>query len=243
MRTLDQTMEEPRYLGDVYYKDSITIATKGLEFELVRIMTVFTAIDFSTNRFEGHIPSIMGDLIALRVLNLSHNRLQGHIPNSLENLSVVESVDISFNQLSGAIPQQLASLTYLEFLNLSNNHLQGCIPQGPQFQTFENNSYERNNSLRGFPLSKGCEKDRVSETNYILSVVVAWSPYAVPDLDDWVRKLAATSSYDERKWRNLSKGKWDAKNHGIRDVFKMRPALPGKKTASLIPKLCKDSKK
>ncbi|XP_075093810.1 uncharacterized protein LOC107794032 isoform X1 [Nicotiana tabacum] len=31
-------------------------------------------------------------------------------------------------------------------------------------------------------------------------------PQAVPDLEDWVRKLASTSSYAERAWRDLAKG-------------------------------------
>ncbi|PHT67157.1 hypothetical protein T459_31582 [Capsicum annuum] len=44
-----------------------------------------STVDFSSNRFKEHIPGIMGDLIALRVLNLSHNELQGHIPPSLGN--------------------------------------------------------------------------------------------------------------------------------------------------------------
>ncbi|XP_019257814.1 PREDICTED: calpastatin-like [Nicotiana attenuata] len=72
---------------------------------------------------------------------------------------------------------------------------------------------------------------------------VAWMPHAIPDLEDWVQKLAATSSYDERKWRNLSRGKWDAKHHGIRDVFEMRPPPPGEKTESLTPKSGKDNKR
>ncbi|XP_070049589.1 autophagy-related protein 23-like [Nicotiana tomentosiformis] len=33
-----------------------------------------------------------------------------------------------------------------------------------------------------------------------------WMPQAVPDLEDWVRKLASTSSYTERAWRDLAKG-------------------------------------
>ncbi|XP_060174141.1 receptor-like protein Cf-9 [Lycium barbarum] len=165
MRIINQTMKAPTYLGDSYYHDSITVATKGLKLKLVRILSVYTTIDLSSNKFEGRIPSIVGELIALRVLNLSHNRLQGPIPSSLGSLSVVESFDLSFNQLSGEIPHQLASLTFLEFLNLSHNHLQGCIPQGPQFATFENNSYEGNNGLRGFPVSKGCGNDWVPETN------------------------------------------------------------------------------
>nr|QZL10981.1 leucine-rich repeat receptor-like protein [Nicotiana benthamiana] len=172
MRTIYRTMETPRYLGEGYYHDSITVATKGLELELVRILTVYTAIDLSSNRFEGQIPSIMGDLIALRVLNLSHNRLQGRIPPSLGDLTLVESLDLSVNQLVGKIPEQLASqITCLEVLNLSYNHLEGCIPQGPQFATFQKNTYEGNDGLRGFPISKGCGNNKVSDTNNTTSAL------------------------------------------------------------------------
>ncbi|KAH0734373.1 hypothetical protein KY285_010080 [Solanum tuberosum] len=136
-----------------------------MEYELDRILTILKTIDLSSNKFEGHIPSNLGDLIALRVLNLSHNRLQGNIPSSLGSLSLVESLDLSFNQLSGEIPQQLVALTFLSFLNLSHNHLQGCIPQGHQFDTFQNNSYEGNDGLQGFPISKGCGSNWTPETN------------------------------------------------------------------------------
>ncbi|CAN4102013.1 unnamed protein product [Withania somnifera] len=152
-------MMAPSDTGDAYYRDSVTVATKGLEYEIVRILYLYTVIDLSSNRFEGYIPNIMGDLIAVRVFNLSHNGLEGQIPPSLGSLTVLESLDLSFNQLSGEIPQQLASLTSLEFLNLSHNYLRGCIPQGPQFHTFESNSYKGNDGLRGFPVSKGCAND------------------------------------------------------------------------------------
>ncbi|KAL3351096.1 hypothetical protein AABB24_019614 [Solanum stoloniferum] len=172
MRTIDQSLKAPRssYI-ESYYQDSITIATKGMDREIVRILYLYTALDLSSNKFRGKIPSILGDLVALHVLSLSHNGLQGQIPSSLRNLSSIESLDLSVNQLSGKIPQQLASLTSLAFLNLSYNHLQGCIPQGPQFHTFENNSYEGNDGLRGFPISKGCGNDQVSETNYTESAL------------------------------------------------------------------------
>ncbi|CAN4101994.1 unnamed protein product [Withania somnifera] len=170
MKTIDQTMKVPsdKYR---YYEDSTTVATKGSEYEIVRILYLYTVIDLSSNRFDGHIPNIVGDLIAVRVLNLSHNGLQGHIPPSLGSLTFVESLDLSFNQLSGEIPQQLASLTSLEFFNLSHNYLRGCIPQGPQFHTFESNSYKGNDGLRGFPVSKGCGDDRLSEINYTVSAL------------------------------------------------------------------------
>ncbi|CAN4102004.1 unnamed protein product [Withania somnifera] len=170
MKTTEQTMKATN-AGGAYYQDSVTVATKGLEYEIVRILYLYTVIDLSSNRFEGHIPSIVGDLIAVRVLNLSHNGLEGQIPPSLGSLTVVESLDLSFNQLSGEIPQQLASLTSLEFFNLSHNYLRGCIPQGPQFHTFESNSYKGNDGLRGFPVSKGCGNDRLSNTNYTVSAL------------------------------------------------------------------------
>ncbi|XP_006349944.1 receptor-like protein 12 [Solanum tuberosum] len=166
MRTIDLSLEASRYGADRYYQDSIAVVSKGYEREVVRILFLYTTIDLSKNKFEGHIPTIMGDLIALRVLNISHNGLEGHIPSSLGSLSLVESLDLSSNHLVGEIPAQFASLTSLAVLNLSYNHLEGCIPHGNQFQTFENNSYEGNDGLRGFPVSISCGNDHVSGKNY-----------------------------------------------------------------------------
>ncbi|KAM3324818.1 hypothetical protein P3S67_005970 [Capsicum chacoense] len=95
-------------------------------------------INLSRNRFEGYLPSIIGDLVGLRTLNLSHNGLEGIIPALFHQLSVLESLDLSSKNIGGEIQQQLASLTFLAVLNLSHNHLVGCIPKGKQFNTFEN---------------------------------------------------------------------------------------------------------
>ncbi|GJW93541.1 leucine-rich repeat-containing protein [Tanacetum coccineum] len=72
------------------------------------------------------IPEIIGNLSALKVLNLSHNSLYGRIPDSLGKLSEIESLDLSSNQLTGNIPQSLAGIKGLEVLNLSQNHLVGA---------------------------------------------------------------------------------------------------------------------
>ncbi|XP_069152280.1 receptor-like protein Cf-9 homolog [Solanum lycopersicum] len=161
MKITSENSGTREYVGDIfyYYTYSLIVTTKGLELELPRVLTTEIIINLSRNRFEGNIPSIIGDLIALRTLNLSHNRLEGHIPASLHQLSVLESLDLSSNKISGEIPQQLVSLKSLEVLNLSHNHLVGCIPKGNQFDTFENSSYQGNDGLRGFPLSKDCGVD------------------------------------------------------------------------------------
>ncbi|XP_011046863.1 PREDICTED: receptor-like protein 12 [Populus euphratica] len=133
----------------LYYQDSITVTMKGLELELVKILTVFISIDLSSNNFEGEIPESIGQLTGLHVLNLSHNDLTGQIPSSVGNLSQMESLDLSFNHLSGVIPQQLASLSFLSVLNLSYNRLVGRIPTGAQIQTFSPDSFEGNQVLCG----------------------------------------------------------------------------------------------
>ncbi|XP_057998031.1 receptor-like protein 7 isoform X2 [Hevea brasiliensis] len=143
-------------LSGLYYQDSITVTIKGLQLELLKILTIFTSIDFSDNHFVGPIPDVIGNFNALYVLNLSHNALAGRIPPFLGNLSQLESLDLSVNQLSGTIPQELVGLTFLSFLNVSYNQLVGNIPTGNQFLTFENISFRGNKGLCGPQLSKSC---------------------------------------------------------------------------------------
>ncbi|CAL5374359.1 unnamed protein product [Camellia sinensis] len=134
----------------------LTIVIKGSTIEMVKVLTIFTAIDLSKNNFEGEIPEIIGRLNSIRGLNLSHNNLIGCIPASLANLTTLEWLDLSSNKFTGEIPQQLRNLISLEVLNLSQNQLIGPIPQGNQFDTFLNDSYIGNLALCGPPLLNTC---------------------------------------------------------------------------------------
>ena len=69
----------------------------------------------------------------------------------------------------GEIQQLLVSLMPRSFLYISHINLLGWIPQGPQFHTFENSSYEGNDELRGFPVSKSCGDAGVLDTNDTVS--------------------------------------------------------------------------
>ncbi|PHT40227.1 hypothetical protein CQW23_19081 [Capsicum baccatum] len=149
----------PVSLFENFQAMKITATTKGWDREFFHVLTTNIIINFSRNRFEGYVSSIIGDLVGLRALNLSHNGLEGVIPTSLQCLSVLESLDLSSNKIGGEIPQLLASLTFLALLNLSHNHLVGCIPKGKQFDTFDNSSYQGNDGLRGLTLSKYCGAD------------------------------------------------------------------------------------
>jgi hypothetical protein len=137
----------------VDYRNAITTIIKGLELDLVKILTIFTLIDFSYNNFNGSIPDEMGQLKSLYVLNLSGNALTGEIPSSFGNMRQLESLDLSQNHLSGQIPPQFVNLTFLSFLNVSNNQLTGRIPTSTQFSTFPNTSFEGNKGLWGPPLT------------------------------------------------------------------------------------------
>ncbi|XP_050278406.1 receptor-like protein 7 [Quercus robur] len=160
---LDKNSSQSGYMGDDsnYYKDSMTIVNKGVELKFEKILTIFTAIDLSNNRFCGEIPDSLGNLKALIVLNLSSNNFMSHIPSSLGNLVALESLDLSQNSLYGEIPQELTNLIFLEYLNLSQNQLSGPIPQVRQFLTFESSSFEGNFGLCGFPLSKKCGNNEI----------------------------------------------------------------------------------
>ncbi|KAH6796392.1 hypothetical protein C2S51_037378 [Perilla frutescens var. frutescens] len=152
-----------------YYKESLALTLNGLEQSLERMLTTFTMIDLSSNRFSGSIPNSIGNLNSLIYLNLSHNCITGHIPASLGSVSALESLDLSSNQLVGNIPAQLTKLTFLSRLNLSMNNLSGKIPQsGGQFPTFDNSSYSGNLALCGFPLTQKCGDDNKPPSIQIL---------------------------------------------------------------------------
>nr|XP_023919906.1 receptor-like protein 9DC3 [Quercus suber] len=159
VRSMLNYLQFSSHYGQFYYQDSITVTSKGLHIELVKILTIFTSIDISANKLEGPIPETIGELKSLHVLNLSHNALMGKIPLSLGNLSQLESLDLSRNKITGEIPMQLVDLTFLAALNLSFNQLVGPIPRGKQFGTFSNYSYIHNNELCGFPLTIDCTSD------------------------------------------------------------------------------------
>ncbi|KAF3604602.1 hypothetical protein F2Q69_00038774 [Brassica cretica] len=144
------------YMGDSYYHDSVVLMNKGLEMKLERILKIYTALDFSGNKFEGEIPRSIGLLKELLVLNLSNNAFTGHIPSSMGNLTALESLDVSQNQLSGEIPQELGELSFLSYMNFSHNKLTGLVPGGTQFLRLNCTSFEDNPGLSGPSLDEIC---------------------------------------------------------------------------------------
>ena len=76
----------------------------------------------------GSIPSELGKLTNLTVLDLGGNPLSGRISSELGKLTNLTVLDLGFSQLSGEIPSELGNLTYLMVLYLDGNQLRGCVP-------------------------------------------------------------------------------------------------------------------
>ncbi|EOA29812.1 hypothetical protein CARUB_v10012906mg [Capsella rubella] len=150
-------MSHKNYMStDHYYFYSMVLMNKGIEMQLERVLNIFTAIDFSRNKFEGEIPRSIGLLKELYVLNLSNNAFSGHIPSSMANMIKLESLDVSQNNISGEIPQELGNLSNLARMNFSHNRLVGLVPGGTQFLTQNCSSFEDNLGLFGPSLEKVC---------------------------------------------------------------------------------------
>ncbi|KAL4555290.1 hypothetical protein LXL04_037905 [Taraxacum kok-saghyz] len=174
------------------YSFSMILTNKGVKTEYEKILTIFKAVDLSSNKFHGKIPETIKILSRLQLLNLSNNELSGSIPSSIGNMTSLESLDLSGNKLSGNIPQEFLLLNFLAFLNVSSNKLTGPIPQGGQFNTFLNMSYMGNLALCGDPVSKNCGDPRTSKPPKVLPDKATGSDF--PSGIDWSFILAGLGS-------------------------------------------------
>ncbi len=79
------------------------------------------------NNLRGQIPLELGEMVALRLLDLSYNWLEGAIPSSLGEIKTLTELYLESNLLSGPIPAELGNLP-LYILHLQDNKLEGAIP-------------------------------------------------------------------------------------------------------------------
>jgi hypothetical protein len=85
-------------------------------------------LDFRKTLLTGVIPESIGKLTLLQRLLLHSNYLSGHLPSSIGNLSSLLQLSAEDNSLEGPIPPSIGKLSRLLALDLSNSNLTGLIP-------------------------------------------------------------------------------------------------------------------
>ncbi|KAL4354249.1 hypothetical protein GQ457_06G043400 [Hibiscus cannabinus] len=105
------------------------------------------SLDLSYNILTGGLPSEIGNIAALKLLNLADNDLSGQLPSELSKLSNLEYLDLSGNNFKGKIPDRLS--TSLHGFNVSYNDLSGPIPEN--LRSFPRSSFSPGNRLLIFP--------------------------------------------------------------------------------------------
>ncbi|RAL44924.1 hypothetical protein DM860_003683 [Cuscuta australis] len=86
-------------------------------------------LDFGHNKFMGALPSSIANLSTkLGFLNMLSNQLYGDIPSGIGNLANLYLLDIGYNQFTGAIPAELGKLHNLQYMSIARNKVSGDIP-------------------------------------------------------------------------------------------------------------------
>ncbi|KAG0467452.1 hypothetical protein HPP92_019032 [Vanilla planifolia] len=75
---------------------------------------------FDSNNFLGPIPTSIGSLPNLQIIQLDRNSLSGPVPGSISNLTSLNVLSLANNQLTGPIPD-LSQMRVLNYVDLSNN--------------------------------------------------------------------------------------------------------------------------
>ena len=92
-----------------------------------------TELNLANNRLMGNMPTELGSLANLTVLDLrgdfssdDSNEMIGEIPAELGNLGNLRVLNLDDNQLTGEIPPELGNLAHLRVLNISHWSWDGC---------------------------------------------------------------------------------------------------------------------
>mmetsp|Transcript_10017 Transcript_10017/g.23871 ORF Transcript_10017/g.23871 Transcript_10017/m.23871 type:complete len:194 (-) Transcript_10017:19-600(-) len=90
-------------------------------------LTRLEVLQLTSNKIYGSIPSQLWDLSTLQFLDLGFNDIEGEISSSISNTNLTHLL-LGTNILEGTLPSQIGELTNLVQLDLSSNYLSGAVP-------------------------------------------------------------------------------------------------------------------
>lgn len=114
------------HLRTLFFYRCFTSNPQPIPAFLGRLGSSLQTLVLRENGHVGPIPTELGNLTRLRVLDLHKNDLNGSIPNSLNQITSLRSLDLSNNRLHGSIPR--FTLPLLNVIDLNQNLLIGPIP-------------------------------------------------------------------------------------------------------------------
>ncbi|KAL3525657.1 hypothetical protein ACH5RR_014029 [Cinchona calisaya] len=92
-------------------------------------------LDLSNNSINGSLPLYLFSASQLRILDFSNNLISGELPENIGGLKSLQLLNLSDNALAGNIPENLSTLSNLTVISLKNNYFFGTLPSG--FQSVE----------------------------------------------------------------------------------------------------------
>ncbi|KAL2936330.1 Protein TOO MANY MOUTHS [Bienertia sinuspersici] len=123
---ISQSVTKLPYLKTLFFYRCLGDTPQPIPSFLGRLGPSLQTLVLRENGHVGPIPSELGNLTKLRVLDLSNNNLNGSIPMSLGHINGLRSLDLSGNRIMGQIPK--FSFPHLNVLDLNQNLLSGPIP-------------------------------------------------------------------------------------------------------------------
>jgi Leucine-rich repeat (LRR) protein len=113
----------------------LTTAPVGIWHGITVVANSVTAIHLDNNNMSGPLPASIGDLTALKELDLSndynedyYNYITGSIPASIGKCISLEKFYMMYNFLTGSIPASIGNCINLKYVSLLTNGLSGSIP-------------------------------------------------------------------------------------------------------------------
>lgn len=123
---ISESITKLPYLRTLFFYRCLSNTPQPIPSFLGRLGPSIQTLVLRENGLIGPIPSELGNLTKLRILDLSKNNLNGSIPMSLSHINGLRSLDLSGNRLMGQIPN--SGFPSLNILDFNQNLLTGPIP-------------------------------------------------------------------------------------------------------------------